>query len=77
MDMELHALISIVLDIIEIRRDDYNILIFDLRLFSQPSSQKTIELIRQRFLLREQNYTEIILLYKQTTNIITLIYHSR
>lgn len=54
------ALISIVLDIIEIRRHDYNILIFDLRLFSQSPSQKTIELIRQRFMLKEQNYTEII-----------------
>lgn len=54
------ALISMVLDIIEIRRHDYNILIFDLRLFSQPPSQKTIELIRQHFMLKEQNYTEII-----------------
>lgn len=61
-DMHVHVavLISIVLDIIEIRRHDYNILIFDLRLFSQPPSQKTIELIRQRFMLKEQNYTEII-----------------
>lgn len=53
MYMQLHTLISIVLDIIEIH-DDYNTLVFDLTFIFSTPSQKTVELIIQRFMLTKK-----------------------
>lgn len=38
--------------------DYYNTIMFDLRLFSESPSQKTIEIVIQRFMLKEQQYTD-------------------
>lgn len=37
-----------------------NTIMFDLRLFSESPSHKTIVIIIQRFMLGEQQYTDII-----------------
>lgn len=50
-----------VLDIIHVQiHDYYNTIMFDLRLISESPSQKTIDKVIQRFMLKEQQYTEII-----------------
>lgn len=37
-----------------------NTIMFDLRLFSESPSHKTIEIVIQSFMLKEKQYTDII-----------------